>query len=505
MRFLISILFSCLWLLNATAGKEDGLNPPEGVWNEDWFIQKMNGQKVGYSHLIMEREGDLIRIRNQQFMRIGRLGEGVEIRSEQHFEETIEGKPLSFRVEQTIGVEPQLIEGRIVGDRLQLTRSQYGQTTEREVEWEEDTLFPWALTRFLAEVDMAEGLELEVKAFHPELREEGGVWVHTRVEGRESLEWEGEALQVWKIQQTFKHPSGISLDTLSWIDDEGQLYRSVSQMGILNVEVLLSHSEEALTDFVGLELFEDSLIHVRGSYGIEEARTATYRVTGKLETDSVFPETPDQQVTRIGEQEWEIRVSPHQLNPEDMRIQGGPVAAEEYTEPNFYLNYEDPAVVALIEELEPLRERSRIERARELTRWVYDYIAKKNYDIGFATAAEVARIGEGDCTEHAVLLAALGRVFDLPSRVASGLVLIPGYTEEEEGIMGFHMWTQFYFEGQWFDYDATLAPEHTPPTRILISASSLQKDVLFDMGMKISELMGKIEIEVIEQEPEENR
>lgn len=505
MRLFIPLLVSLSWLLTAAASEIDLLNPSQGVWEENWFIQKINGQKVGYSHYVVEREGDLIRTRNQQLMRIGRLGEGLEIRSEQFFEETIGGEPVSFRVEQAMGVEPQVIEGRIEGGQLRLSRSQYGQTAEREVEWDDNVLLPWALIRRFAGVEMAEGLEFEVLVLYPDLRDEGGIPVHILVEGQEQMEWQGEPVQTWKMQQTLKHPSGMSIETVSWMSDEGRLYRSVSRMGIITMEITRSSSEEALADFVGPELFEDSLIKVKGSYGIEDAEAATYRVTSKVEMGEVFPETTDQQVTRIGEQEWEIRVKPHQLNPEDMRIQGGPEAAVEYTEPNFYLNYEDKAVVKLTEELESLRDLSRIERARELTRWVHGYIAKKNYDIGFATASEVARIREGDCTEHAVLLAALGRALGLPSRVASGLVLIPGYTEGEEGIMGFHMWTQFYFEGQWFDYDAALAPENTPPTRILIADSSLQKDVLFDMGVKISELMGKIEIEVTELGLAENR
>ena len=41
-----------------------------------------------------------------------------------------------------------------------------------------------------------------------------------------------------------------------------------------------------------------------------------------------------------------------------------------------------------------------------------------------ATAAEVARSREGDCTEHAVLLAALARARGIPARVAMGLVYV---------------------------------------------------------------------------------
>ena len=39
---------------------------------------------------------------------------------------------------------------------------------------------------------------------------------------------------------------------------------------------------------------------------------------------------------------------------------------------------------------------------------------EKDLSVGFATAADVARTAQGDCTEHAVLLAALLRASDIP-------------------------------------------------------------------------------------------
>ena len=43
------------------------------------------------------------------------------------------------------------------------------------------------------------------------------------------------------------------------------------------------------------------------------------------------------------------------------------------------------------------------EIAKKLTRFVYGYVSAKNYGVGFATASEVARNKEGDCSEHPVL------------------------------------------------------------------------------------------------------
>ena len=91
-----------------------------------------------------------------------------------------------------------------------------------------------------------------------------------------------------------------------------------------------------------------------------------------------------------------------------------------------------------------------------------------------------ARTGSGDCTEHAVLLAALLKARMIPSRVCHGLVYVElggsainGQAEVDaegnvidsaasgDGQFGWHMWSQALINGHWHDLDATL---HVPYT-----------------------------------------
>ena len=64
---------------------------------------------------------------------------------------------------------------------------------------------------------------------------------------------------------------------------------------------------------------------------------------------------------------------------------------------------------------------------------------------------EVARSLEGDCTEHAVLLAALCRARKIPARVAFGLVYYP----PQKGF-AYHMWNEVWIADRWIPLDATL-------------------------------------------------
>ncbi len=89
----------------------------------------------------------------------------------------------------------------------------------------------------------------------------------------------------------------------------------------------------------------------------------------------------------------------------------------------------------------------------ELVDFVYGHIGSKTYTRGFDLAARVAATGEGDCTEHAVLLAALARHSGYPAQVTLGVVLIENRTE----IFAYgHAWTEIFEDGVWQLADATL-------------------------------------------------
>jgi len=66
----------------------------------------------------------------------------------------------------------------------------------------------------------------------------------------------------------------------------------------------------------------------------------------------------------------------------------------------------------------------RLLEAPRIEQFVGDHIDEKNLSIGYASALEVAQSKQGDCSEHAVLAAAICRAAGIPARVATGLVYV---------------------------------------------------------------------------------
>jgi transglutaminase-like putative cysteine protease len=95
-------------------------------------------------------------------------------------------------------------------------------------------------------------------------------------------------------------------------------------------------------------------------------------------------------------------------------------------------------------------------RIPELTSWVAQYISTKTFSRSFDLASTVAAHREGDCTEHAVLLAALVRARKIPARVVLGLALLEG--PKAVLAMG-HAWVEWHDGKQWLLADAALTAE----------------------------------------------
>jgi len=179
---------------------------------------------------------------------------------------------------------------------------------------------------------------------------------------------------------------------------------------------------------------------------------------------------------------------------------------DKHLDTSVMLNHQDDAVRQLIDlafdtpqsELDML---SKSAIAQRLRRFVAGYITAKDLSVGLATASEVARTAQGDCTEHAVLLAALLRAVNIPSRTVSGLVYVDDKFLGQTDIFGYHMWTQAWLEmdngARWVDLDPAM--EHDfDVTHIALTTSAMADDGMTNDLVRLLPIIGNLQISVME-------
>ena len=132
--------------------------------------------------------------------------------------------------------------------------------------------------------------------------------------------------------------------------------------------------------------------------------------------------------------------------------------------------------------------------AVQLEQYVSRRLENKNFSTALASAAEVAESLEGDCTEHAVLLAAMLRAVGIPSRIAVGLVYV-----ESRTAFGGHMWTEAWLGDRWVPLDATLGRGGIGAAHIRMSVSSFADDAPAPVAsfLPLMRMLNGLKIEVV--------
>jgi hypothetical protein len=118
--------------------------------------------------------------------------------------------------------------------------------------------------------------------------------------------------------------------------------------------------------------------------------------------------------------------------------------------------------------------------ALALERAVHDAIRTRDLATLMGTASQTLRDGRGDCTEHAVLLAASCRARGIPARLVAGIV--PGGRQ-----MSFHLWTEVYV-GQWIPLDATRGVGSIDPCAVALQRWNQPEDGLAGFQLTLERL-----------------
>ena len=487
-----------------------GASAPARLASDDyWDVYYMQGSKVGYGHTTIGPAADepknLLRIEALNKLSVLRFGE----RSDQELRtvsfETPTGEVVRWETHSSLGAQPVVVKGTVEGSRM-LIHSSDG-SPDQAIAWPPDARGFGGVEQSLTAKPMLPGERRSLKLLMPMLNQV--VTAELTAGAVEDVKMLVGSQKLLRVDSVLRLPGGNDLTSVLWTDNRGRALKT--KMDAMQQESFRTTADvaQAPDDGKGFDLGADAIVRVEPPlaepHGSKRIVYEVELVGG--DPAEVFAMGPTQQVKSLGPHRAELTVlavrpksgadvkasAPEKASPASNSAATKEKSAE-YLAPNSIVQSDDPLVVKMAGSI-AANEPDPWKIAVDLEKLVHDSIKKKNFSQALATASQVAASLEGDCTEHAVLLAALARARGIPARVAIGLVYVPGLHG-----FGYHMWTEVAIAGVWIPLDATLGQAGIGAAHLKLGDSSLQGASAFSSFLPVAQVLGRLKIKVVSAE-----
>ena len=489
-QFLVNLaLRPSALLLFSVSGVQVAGAKTEFIPVDRWYEVFLADAKVGYFQDKMQKDGELINSRNEFVMQIKRAGQSIEITVEQKTKEKISGELIEFSTETKMAGIPMLKKGRVEGKELVVYEKQFISGKETRYPFDPEGGMSWGLRKQVLENGFQEaGKTYELKVYSPDMGMKKPVKAKIICFGEKPIQIGEKKIKAFEVDMELKSPFG-SMITKSWFDENCVALKTVMNMGGMKISIIEVPKKKAKKmEEEAHELLLSSVVPLDAAVPNSEKNTFILRAIKGQWSAKLFEGT-GQKIEKINDNSIRVIVDQSQRKEKG----GEELDLEPFLSANVYLDSDDLLIQKLAQKAKGKAKTTKA-IANKLTRFVFHYMSNKNYEVGFATASEVARNKEGDCTEHSVLLAALGRALSIPSRVVTGLVYADEF-EDQKDVLVYHMWTQFYIDDQWVNLDSALGLVKCPADRITFSVDSLEEDTVFSV-LPLMELINNLNVTV---------
>jgi hypothetical protein len=458
---------------------------------EFWEALLVGNARVGYGQTTIrpvQHDGrSLMRI--EGFTRLTTQRDGAAATIELGFWclETPEGRLIEFE-----STTPAMrFRGQVVGEQLHVTTTSAGRTEQAVRPWPRDHRGFLGPQQALWQSPMQPGQRRTVWFLDPSTCQAASIEMVARQ--YEPVPLLHETRKLLRIDTTMTLAGQVLAGAL-WTDASGEVLKTWTDL--LDTRSYRTTRAEALaaTGPGDLDLIRGIAIPVaRALPRPHETRRVRYRVHLEgANPAEIFVASASQHVKPIDPHTAEVTV--YAIRPGVRGNSAAPDVSPTQADrsPSSLVESDDPKIVAAAEKAaggaaDPWQ------TALALERFVYEAMADKSYTQAFDSAAAALASGRGDCTEHAVLLAALARAKGIPARAAIGLV----YVEQK---FLYHMWTEVHLAGQWIGLDATRARQGTSGAYLTLAHTSLETASAYASLLPVARVAGKLAIEIVEAE-----
>ena len=466
--------------------------------SESWMGVYMGGIKVGYSHneeFSLIKNGKKIKKSfSESWMKVTRLGgNSIEIATVQESIYDEQGKPLECIIRIKMSESETVMRAEIGPDKI-LFKS--GDKIIKELPYEEEFYLEVPVEKIIEEEGLKPGNKYNFKIL--DFTSYSLVDFSFEVIGKEDVLILGKKMRLWHAKGETTYVIPLSID--EWIDESGNSWRSINKTSFTTLTSIRMPKEKALE--VSEETFDiafSTLIKPNVTFeNPQKIQRVTFKLSG-ISADKIknFPfDDGSQKIIEVGKDYVIVQTSSQIFKEEEAIL--FPVKDKEFRrflKSSAFCQAEDPEIQKVAKEIVG-QERNSWRASKKIAEWVEKEMTA-NYDVGFATAKEIIKNLEGDCSEHTVLTVALCRAVGIPARAAVGIMY-------GRGIFAYHMWPEVYvgrwisLDSKWLAVDKKSGEYYTDATHIKLGRSLLDENIFKEMAQAISEIIGKLKLEIID-------
>ncbi len=431
---------------------------------ESYMGVYFNKQRMGYVMTRIQADEVRVDVEQEGILRLQILGEEHPVRMTGTARLSPSFVLESFDFSLTSPFYSMKSQGQVRGNTIHFAMDSGKGRIEDSISLDRPPYFTMNQRGHLLNLGLEKGDKMRLPSFDP-LTLSGKESVIT-YQGRGKILIKGTIHDLHHFQELV---SGIKVNF--WLDDTGKVIKEESPAGF----VLVAEPKFKALDITGSE--DDLLAAVAINYhgrlpDLNTSRQVRYRLglpeDGQFDLAGGRQEFIDQNVT---------------VHNEGSSGLGTCTEEPQYLAATPYVQSEAPAITTLAAEIIGNKEEP-LAKIRALAAWVYANLEKRPV-IGLPDALTTLASRQGDCNEHAVLLAALTRAAKLPSRIAAGVML-------HEGRFYYHAWNEVCTPHGWLSVDSSRnqLPADLSHIRFVIGGTSEQ--------LRIGSLLGNLEITVLE-------
>jgi transglutaminase-like putative cysteine protease len=459
-----------------------GLKPLDEVW-EAAYVRNDAGTdvKIGHIHMTsvpVERDGQkLIRTTKELRFVVGRADAKAEMKADVSADEDAGGQVHAIKAKLWLGKDRvQTLDCEVIdGPKIRVTAD--GEFKyQKEFRWDPNCIGLAREQTLLRDKNAKPGDRFTYRYFEPQVT--NYVTVRVEVKDKEQVALPGglkrELLKVIAKPDPLRLPGDQPLQLPAatfWADpvsyDTIKTEMDVPEIG--KVSLLRTSKVAALAPNGQVpDLMKRQSIFLKAAVpDMHDRDSIVYRVTfqGDAQPKELVATDARQAIRNASGKTFDLTVTAKR----QPTGQGTEKAGPEFLKSNYFINSDDAEVKKLAaravgRETDPWRKAQRIEG------FVREFMLPADYTEAMAPADHVARTRTGDCTEYAMLTAAMCRAQGVPSRTAIGLVYVNNLLGRPG--LAFHMWTEVFVNGQWLALDATLGRGSIGPGHIKITDHS---------------------------------